>query len=743
MPRLEPLLTDGPGSTESTGIGPHFQSLTRLWESTIAAIDFIVFLPLYPAIFAKQYVERRGDTSLEALWALLTIVATSTALIFGVFVPFLLVWTICFLSYWVLCIADFLYEFRSTRVAVRVAAVAAILFSLWHWVHLRREPCFASSDFPPLSNFNTSIRLLDVQPAGERWPIETHLRTVQLEDRPLYESLSYAWGSNKTTHSISVGGKRFPVTESLWKALHNIRDATEPKTLWVDAICIDQRSDDEKSRQVPVMHLIYQQATRVLVSLGTHTPPRWVQRSDPSRWTSVSVIEGAASYWEATHYWLTRIMSEEYWKRCWVVQEIGSGASIDVYAGRQPIPWDRFVQLTKVFELRDAESKLPRRVLRFDELRKSRRQSCEGSGPTYVLSRLLDIFKDSFCSETKDKLLGFVAMAVDCRGERLTVEKGAGERHIYEAAISFQNSTKTQPEDLESSIEMFYFAALVRRLLFRQHKHVMDTFVKPGWYYQPESWTYYWCGDDAPSLQFCVTGYQHLLLLVMDFLRAPYAALKPIKKYPSLVWKPDDAEIKENWVSDSEGGLVGIRTIGAVVGEVQELGPTYSEYLDNPSIWDERLKTRYSSEWATKRAEGLNGRLSALLGSAHDFRLNDIVALPSRNESERLSNRQRLFFGGGDVIMGLAPSNTQVGDKLCQFWNSSAIAILRSQGDNRGSGLEVIGRGAMLQHGNETDWDVPLSKTRFLPSSPGSLELTLDLKTLNDLSWDIVNLPGS
>ncbi|KAK0708439.1 heterokaryon incompatibility protein-domain-containing protein, partial [Lasiosphaeris hirsuta] len=116
------------------------------------------------------------------------------------------------------------------------------------------------------------IRLLDVLPAGERWPIEAHLRTVQLQDKPLYESLSYAWGGNKTTHSISVDGKRFPATENLWKALHNVRHATERRTLWVDAICIDQSSDDEKSRQVPVMHLIYQQATRVLVSLGTHTP---------------------------------------------------------------------------------------------------------------------------------------------------------------------------------------------------------------------------------------------------------------------------------------------------------------------------------------------------------------------------------------------------------------------------------------------------------------------------------------
>ncbi|KAF2666671.1 hypothetical protein BT63DRAFT_415785 [Microthyrium microscopicum] len=155
---------------------------------------------------------------------------------------------------------------------------------------------------------------------------------------------------------------------------------------------------------------------------------------------------------------------------------------------------------------------------------------------------------------------------------------------------------------------------------------------------------------------------------------------------------PDTSEIKEDWIPSPGGSLGGIRARGAIVNKVRELGPTYAEYLKYPyanAQWSARLSRLYPLETDQRRARGLNARLSALLGSAADYRLADVIDLPrkqpaSLHETGGESAGPRLFLGGDDIIMGLLPPNARVGDVLCQFWNSSAIAILRRRESSDG-----------------------------------------------------------
>jgi hypothetical protein len=627
-----------------------------------------------------------------------------------------------------------LHEFRGCRFVIRCIAFVAILLNLWYFVDLRGE--FTPMDLPPLDNSSSSIRILDLWPADEQWGIEADLRTVRLADHPTFEALSYEWGDPKKSYSISVRGKRFRVTANLWNALHNVRHETVTKALWVDAICIDQTNLDEKSSQVPLMSLIYRRAGTVLISLGKHAPPRWFEESDPSTWTSSWVESTVSSYWETTSWWLQQLMMEEYWKRCWVVQEIGSALSIEVYANRKPIPWNKFIELSNIFVWYSPPSDLANRVLRFDSLRKAMYQD----GRTYVLGQLLEDFKDSFCSVNLDKIFAFAGMAVDCEGECLPVDYAGGSAPLYEALISFQNSTTHQNPD--RAIEMIHFAALVRRLLSRKQAKVMKEYEKPGWVYQPETWTYFFCGDDP--LQLCALNPELIPEIVVvnvfaEILSAPFSWLDNLQIKTS-VWRPDIAEIKETWTS-AHGGLDGIKSLGTIVGKVRELGPTYADFLQYPTVpykWSTMLSRAYPVEADQRRARGLNARLSALLGPAADYRIDDVVNLPNVNAA---SSGPRLFLGGDDIIMGLIPSNARVGDRICQFWNSSAVAILRSR--EIGDGYDIVGRGAILQHGEEIDWDVPTNKTLFLPTSRGSVELDLDLAMLNDLSFDTVILPGT
>jgi hypothetical protein len=444
------------------------------------ALDMAVFIPSFPIELALKWLERQLESPIQAgeffgLWIIFTLVFSVLTALLGIFSPFLILNTVIIISFVYLGSLETLYKSRTCRSVIRAITFGTILFSLWHIVDLRRE--FKPVDLPSLSNSSSSIRILDLWPADERWGIKADLRTVNLADNPNFEALSYEWGDPRKTHSISVQGKRFSVTANLWNALHNVRHQTETRALWVDAICIDQTNLDEKSTQVPLMSLIYRRANNVLISLGKHTPPRWVEKSDSLTWTSGWIKQTADDYWETTAWWLEQLMIEEYWKRCWVVQEIGSALSVQVYADRKPIPWDKFIQLTTMFESSYPTSKLANRVLRFDSVRKAMYQD----GRTYVLGQLLETFKDSFCSVNLDKIYAFAGMAIDCEGECLPVDYAAGAAPLYKALISFQNSTTHQNHD--GAIEMVHFAALVRRLLSRTQAKVVKEYEKPGWIY--------------------------------------------------------------------------------------------------------------------------------------------------------------------------------------------------------------------------------------------------------------------
>ncbi|OCL11331.1 hypothetical protein AOQ84DRAFT_424047, partial [Glonium stellatum] len=112
------------------------------------------------------------------------------------------------------------------------------------------------------------IRLIILLPAKE-WSseIECDLRQDMLETCS-YEALSYVWGSAQDTVPIHINKKTFDITRNLEGALREFRLGDRPLALWVDAICINQRDNDEKSKQIQLMGKIYKYAKRVLVWLG-------------------------------------------------------------------------------------------------------------------------------------------------------------------------------------------------------------------------------------------------------------------------------------------------------------------------------------------------------------------------------------------------------------------------------------------------------------------------------------------
>ncbi len=113
-----------------------------------------------------------------------------------------------------------------------------------------------------------------LQPASNpKDPILCELVRTNLRIAPDFEALSYRCGSEQDSRKhIIVYNKYYEcdyvVKINLWEALYNLRDANDPRTLWVDAISINQADLEEKSHQVRHMRQIYERAKRALIWLG-------------------------------------------------------------------------------------------------------------------------------------------------------------------------------------------------------------------------------------------------------------------------------------------------------------------------------------------------------------------------------------------------------------------------------------------------------------------------------------------
>lgn len=101
------------------------------------------------------------------------------------------------------------------------------------------------------------------------------LRHVSLDDEPHYVALSYYWGFPGATRPITVNDNDTGQSEvvqlrkTLYKFLKSLIRQYGAMTVWLDVICINQRSFDEQSAQVAMMGDIYRQAACVYAWLGS------------------------------------------------------------------------------------------------------------------------------------------------------------------------------------------------------------------------------------------------------------------------------------------------------------------------------------------------------------------------------------------------------------------------------------------------------------------------------------------
>lgn len=187
----------------------------------------------------------------------------------------------------------------------------------------------AESPFNPLDPSRRQIRLLHVQPDPS--DLSAVLETVSLDDDPSYTALSYTWGTELSSGpgiALSVGPRqgqeapRLPITRNLQAVLeHLCTGRTEPVTLWVDALCINQADVEEKSHQITLMKDVYSKAEKTCVWLGPAADD-----SDLAMAT-IGELYAARTYVlpddalsEAQIEAINALQGREWWSRIWVLQ---------------------------------------------------------------------------------------------------------------------------------------------------------------------------------------------------------------------------------------------------------------------------------------------------------------------------------------------------------------------------------------------------------------------------------------
>lgn len=134
-------------------------------------------------------------------------------------------------------------------------------------------------EYLPLNPANHEIRLVRLRlPEAEHVvgddtdpdAVSLDLQHVSMNDGIPYGAVSYVWGSSLASDliKISVNGQSHYIGENLHAALTEFRRQKVTDWLWIDAICIHQSDNEEKSWHVDRMRDVFREAESVHIWLG-------------------------------------------------------------------------------------------------------------------------------------------------------------------------------------------------------------------------------------------------------------------------------------------------------------------------------------------------------------------------------------------------------------------------------------------------------------------------------------------
>lgn len=329
------------------------------------------------------------------------------------------------------------------------------------------------------------IRVLKLLPSASfDAPLECRLVHRPLyDDTDGYEALSYVWGENEFTAEITLDNEPYFITPNLEMAMRYLRRPSVERTLWVDALCINQHDLVERSQQVFLMKDIYARCTVDLAwMLVTYNVPRprysariaelhkafelmkkisfkdaetlAKMRDGPSHAHSRNTVPGAFLLSvEEQEAFIATFGYTYIWYRIWTMQELAYAPRVRLVAGPHELDWDVVAAFLgdrpyadafhAVFGHRGGGRALDLFFSGSVRVHDQRRALCDGN----YKSTLLDVlarFQQNAATDPRDCVYGILGLVTEQHG--IVVDYTESARQVFvDTAISLINA----PQNLD------------------------------------------------------------------------------------------------------------------------------------------------------------------------------------------------------------------------------------------------------------------------------------------------------
>lgn len=206
----------------------------------------------------------------------------------------------------------------------------------------------SSSLYRPLDPLKQELRLVrilyDNRGVGEdSHDITCEMIVVLLDssDTP-YTALSYCWTEAEPTCVVWINDIPVLIRPNLHAFLKRAQRERQQDWMFVDALCVNQAKIAERNQQVAAMGIVFHNAAKVIAWLGEPVFESSEMECRAQTCCRRMAWEAAGNpfadsvghpRWKELETCLEIFLSEQYWSRVWIVQEIVLASSLELKAG--------------------------------------------------------------------------------------------------------------------------------------------------------------------------------------------------------------------------------------------------------------------------------------------------------------------------------------------------------------------------------------------------------------------------
>lgn len=550
------------------------------------------------------------------------------------------------------------------------------------------------------------IRLLSIHPSEDKTaPIclsfTNQPACIDIQDEAItpYEALSYVWGSEADPAPIamitidadgSTKHNTMLVTQNLATALRHLRLPSSPRTIWIDAICINQNDWTEKGHQVSFMGDVYEKAAHVVIwlgpeaddsnhalnilrDIGSQVTVDWNMQSmtptpnarDPSLADIDTPFPDDGHYTPRDANAVEALLNRSWFERLWVLQEQALANNATFQAGHSTISRLDLRNAVYCTNVKNSEGSSPMAKLCRTDRAWLVVAMCRPRFPIN-LTEMRTYCEEMKCKDPRDRVYALLRLLSGF--ER---EGGAAEvvRPDYTASVA----------EVYGDVVLKYIQA-TRKGDILAHAGVKDEEGGSKWW---PSWTPDWSYEMERNMYGlpCSGGETFLAVVTDSSLEGTFLSMVGVQCAEITVTAlPDDTTTPFATLASFRKLF---RDVFAKVTAVQQ--PILLESMSRAVSAGRFRETFIPPENYYLPLSDVTDMLRKVLTTSEDFREENKedpnLVLLGKHMTTWVQGRQ--YFMTSDGRFGLGPKATQPGDIVCLFLGTDTPLILRATEKNR------------------------------------------------------------